>query len=155
VAKRMLERTVKQKNKYKNDLDVCRNENHLLKMQLEAMKKKIDEMNRINSTFVTNVSTAYRQNLNVTQREDDKDNAIDGMISCSSPAKSINLKKPPRANYQTQRAGQRLSGVDSKFIDSQDYEGSFVSRKSGASARTTNTNLPSSKKANKKDELFK
>ena len=60
VAKRMLERTVKQKNKYKNDLDVCRNDNRLLKMQLEAMKKRIDEMNRINSTFVTNVSTAYR-----------------------------------------------------------------------------------------------
>ena len=155
----MLERTVKQKNKYKNDLDVCRNENRLLKMQLEAMKKKIDEMNRINSTFVSNVSTAYRENLNVPPREDDKENAIDGMISCSSPAKSINLKKPPRANYtsnyQTQRVGKRLSGVDSKFVDSHDYEGSFVSKKSGTSARTTNTNLLSSKKANKKDELFK
>ena len=103
----MLERTVKQKNKYKNDLDVCRNENRLLMMQLEAMKRKIDEMNRINSTFVTNVSTAYRENLNVPHREDDKENAIDGMISCSSPAKSINSKKPPRANYQTQRVGKQ------------------------------------------------
>ena len=32
MTKRMLERTVKQKNKYKTDLELCRNENSLLKL---------------------------------------------------------------------------------------------------------------------------
>ena len=38
----MLERAVKQKNKYKSHLEVCRNENALMKLQMEAMKKTIE-----------------------------------------------------------------------------------------------------------------
>ena len=34
MTKRMLERTVKLKNKYKSDLDICMNENKLLKIKL-------------------------------------------------------------------------------------------------------------------------
>lgn len=57
VAKRMLERAVKQKNKYKSDLDICRNENKMIKLQMEVMKKRIEEMNKVNTTFVTHNST--------------------------------------------------------------------------------------------------
>lgn len=41
MTKRMLERAVKQKNKYKTDLEVLKNENTLMKLQMEAMKKRL------------------------------------------------------------------------------------------------------------------
>ena len=38
MTKRMLDRTVKLKNKFKSDLDICQNENKLLKLKVEVME---------------------------------------------------------------------------------------------------------------------
>tara|TARA_B110000285_G_C14795481_1_gene455027 strand:- start:381 stop:569 length:189 start_codon:yes stop_codon:yes gene_type:complete len=55
----MLERTVKQKNKYKSDLEVCRNENSLLKLQMDAMKKRLNAELSLKDSFLTFKSEGF------------------------------------------------------------------------------------------------
>ena len=58
ITKRMLDRTVKLKNKYKSDLDICMNENKLLKIRLEVMQRRVETDANMLNTMSTEDSKA-------------------------------------------------------------------------------------------------
>ena len=65
MTKRMLDRTVKLKNKYKSDLDISQNENKVLKLRLDVMEQRLESYT-INLNNLENMNTISTTDISKT-----------------------------------------------------------------------------------------
>ena len=70
MTKRMLDRTVKLKNKYKSDLDISQNENKVLKLRLDVMEQRLEtyQISQNNLDIMNTISTTDNSKTNSSPR---------------------------------------------------------------------------------------